>query len=208
MPRFHTGWIVFDCHELADHHWAMKVLHLFYQWRHSTLFFQAGEVLHQHSALTSQACEGLHQLWALSWLLSIALLFRHIFTASATVLSVHFLPTVVFYLTFFPHIFATTFFNQGFPESQQFVLEICRTSCWSSKHSPGLSFFFLVIYIYTIFMGDTVSYLYLFIQAVRPVSTLCYILTFQLGLLFRVVVVICIIASCLWLQYQFRLEWS
>ena len=28
----------------------------------------------------------------------------------------------------------------------------------------------LVIYIYTVFMGDTMYYLYLFIQAVRPIS--------------------------------------
>ena len=29
---------------------------------------------HRHSTLTSQACEGLHWLWALPWLLSVALL--------------------------------------------------------------------------------------------------------------------------------------
>ena len=46
----------------------------------------------------------LHQLWALPWLLSIALLFCHIFTASATVLSGHFLCKGVFYLTLLPHI--------------------------------------------------------------------------------------------------------
>ena len=34
----------------------------------------------------------LRQLWALPWLLLIALLFHHIFTTSATVLSGHFLP--------------------------------------------------------------------------------------------------------------------
>ena len=48
--------------------------------------------------------EGLHQPWALPWLLSIALLFRYIFAASVTVLSGHFLPTGVFYLTFLPDI--------------------------------------------------------------------------------------------------------
>ena len=32
-----------------------------------------------------------------------------------------------------------------------------------------LFFCFLVIYIYTIFMGDTMYYFYLFIRAVRPV---------------------------------------
>ena len=51
-------------------------------------------------------------------------------------------------------------------------------------------FFFslLVIYMYTIFMGDTMYYLYLFIQAVRPVSHYA-ILMFQLGLMISVNVI-------------------
>ena len=53
--------------------------------------FQATFPCHRHSTLASQAREGLHQLWTLPWLLSVALLFarlfRHIFTASAMVLS-------------------------------------------------------------------------------------------------------------------------
>ena len=58
-----------------------------------------------------------------------------------------------------------------------------------------------------IFMGDTMSYLYLFIYTGRQARfTLCYILMFWLGLLFRVVVVIRIIDSCLWVQYRLRLE--
>ena len=49
-------------------------------------------------------------------------------------------------------------------------------------------FSLLVIYIYTIFMGDTMYYLYLFIQAVRPVSHYA-ILMFQLGLMICVNVI-------------------
>ena len=63
----------------------------------------------------------------------------HTFTASATVLSGHFLPTGVFYLTLLPDIFGTTCFYQGFPGSRQLFLEICRASYWSLKHRPGPS---------------------------------------------------------------------
>ena len=65
--------------------------------------------------------------------------FRYLLTASATVLSGHFLPTGVFYLKLLPHIFATTWFYQGLLGSRQFFLEVCRASCWSSKHRPGPS---------------------------------------------------------------------
>ena len=54
--------------------------------------------------------------------------FRYLLTASATVLSGHFLPTGVFYLTLLPDIFGTTCFYQGLPGSQQFFLEVCRAS--------------------------------------------------------------------------------
>ena len=65
--------------------------------------------------------------------------FRYLLTASAMVLSGHFLPTGVFYLTLLPDIFGTTCFYQGLPGSQQFFLEVCRASYWSSKHRPGPS---------------------------------------------------------------------
>ena len=65
--------------------------------------------------------------------------FYYLLTASATVLSGHFLPTGVFYLTLLPNIFGTTCFYQGFPGSRQLFLEICRASYWSSKHRPGPS---------------------------------------------------------------------
>ena len=65
--------------------------------------------------------------------------FCYLLTASATVLSGHFLPTGVFYLTLLPDIFGTTCFYQGLPGSQQFFLEVCRASYWSSKHRPGPS---------------------------------------------------------------------
>ena len=82
----------------------------FPHWRF--LHFRATFLCHRHSILASQASKGLHQLWALPWLLLVALLFarlfRHIFTASAKFLSGNFLPTgFFFYLALFPHIFGT-----------------------------------------------------------------------------------------------------
>ena len=65
--------------------------------------------------------------------------FRYLLTASATVLSGHFLPTGVFYLMLLLNIFGTTCVYQGFPGSRQLFLEICRASYWSSKHRPGPS---------------------------------------------------------------------
>ena len=65
--------------------------------------------------------------------------FRYLLTASATVLSGHFLPTGVFYLTLLPDIFGTTCFYQGFPGSRQLFLESFRASYWSSKHRPSPS---------------------------------------------------------------------
>ena len=44
-----------------------------------------------------------------------------------------------FNLTLLPHIFDTTCFYEGLPGIQQFFLEVCRASCWSSKHWPGPS---------------------------------------------------------------------
>ena len=67
--------------------------------------FQATLPCQRHSTLASQAREGLHQLWALPQLLLIASSFSS--TVSATVLSGHFLPTGVFYLTLLPDIFGT-----------------------------------------------------------------------------------------------------
>ena len=103
----------------------------------SSFDFQATLPCHQHSTLAFQAREGLHQLWALPRLLLIAFSFS--FTASATVLSGLFLPTGVFYLMLLPNIFSTTWFYQGFSGSRQLFLKICRSSYWSSKHSPGPS---------------------------------------------------------------------
>ena len=64
-------------------------------------------------------------------------LFRYLLTASATVLSGHFLG--VFHITLLPDIFGTTYFYQGFRGTRQLFLEICRASYWSSKHRPGPS---------------------------------------------------------------------
>ena len=73
-------------------------------------------------------------------------------TASATVLSGHFLPTGVFYLKLLPDIFGTfpTFWHIPDILAQpafikvllgvgSYFLESCRTSCWSSKHRSGPS---------------------------------------------------------------------
>ena len=80
-------------------------------------------------------------LSSIPWLFSIALLFRYIFTASATVLSGYFfLPTGVFCLTLLPHIFATNLLlSRPPPPRRQFFLDVCGASCWSSKHRPGPS---------------------------------------------------------------------
>ena len=50
-----------------------------------------------------------------------------------------FYPQTLFTLRSFLDIFDTTCFYQGFPGSRQFFLEVCRASCWSSKHRPGPS---------------------------------------------------------------------
>ena len=52
--------------------------------------------------------------------------FRYLLTASATVLSGHFLPTDVFYLMLLHQHFTCVY--QGFTGSRQFFLEICRAS--------------------------------------------------------------------------------
>ena len=46
-------------------------------------------------------------------------------TASAIVLSGHFLPTGVFYLTLLSNIYGTTCFYQGLPGGRHFFLEVC-----------------------------------------------------------------------------------
>ena len=61
------------------------------------------------------------------------------FTASATVLSELFLSTGVFYLRLLLDIFGTICFYHGLSESQHFFVEVCRASCWSSKHRPSPS---------------------------------------------------------------------
>ena len=67
------------------------------------LSFRATFPCHQHSTLAFQVSEGLHQLWALRWLLSVALILPGF---SVTILPRAlrfwegiFLPTGVFYLT-------------------------------------------------------------------------------------------------------------
>ena len=89
----------------------------------SSFDFQATFPCHWHSVLASQTSESLHQPWALPRLLSIAFSFSS--TSSAMVLSGHFLPRGVFYLTLLPDIFGTsqhfgtTCFYQGFTGNRQ-----------------------------------------------------------------------------------------
>ena len=120
------------------HFWCVSLFVYVFHFVVVSLFdFQAALLCHRHSALASQTREGLHQLWALPRLLLIASFFLS--TASATVLSWHFLPIGIFYLTLLLDIFGTTYFYQGFPGSWQLFLEICRSSYWSLKHRPGPS---------------------------------------------------------------------
>ena len=81
--------------------------------------------------------EGFHELWALPWLLSIGFSFSS--TASATVLSEHFLPTGIFYLTLLPDILPQPAFIKVSQGAGSYFLESCRTSYWSSKHRPDRS---------------------------------------------------------------------
>ena len=101
------------------------------------IHFQATLPCHRHSILASQAREGLHQIWAPPWLLLIAFAFSS--TADAMILGAFFTHRYFFYLTLLPQIFYSSWVCQGLPESRQFFLEVCRASCWSSKHKPGPS---------------------------------------------------------------------
>ena len=71
--------------------------------------------------------------------------FRYLLTASATVLSGHFLPTGVFYLTLLPDIFgipnilAQPAFIKVSLGAGSYFHESCRASYWSSKHRPSPS---------------------------------------------------------------------
>ena len=65
--------------------------------------------------------------------------FRYLLTASATVLSGHFLPTGDFYLTLIPDILAQPAFIKVLLGAGSYFLESCRASYWSSKHRPGPS---------------------------------------------------------------------
>ena len=100
--------------------------------------FQATLPCHRHSTLASQTYEGLHLS---STPTTLDCLFFFI-TASATVLSGHFLPTGVFYLKLLPDIFGTfpTFWHIPDILAQpafikvllgvgSYFLESCRTSC-------------------------------------------------------------------------------
>ena len=103
----------------------------------SSFCFQTTLSCHRHSTLVSQARKGLYQLWVLPRLLLIAFSFSS--TASATVLSGHFLPTGVFYLTLLPDILAQPAFIKVSLGAGSYFLESCRASYWSLKHRPSPS---------------------------------------------------------------------
>ena len=66
--------------------------------------------------------------------------FFHSFTASATVLSGHFLPIGVFLpYARSPHFWHNLLFYQGLLGWQQLFLEVYRASSWSSQHRPSPS---------------------------------------------------------------------
>ena len=91
----------------------LVVVAVFPHWRF--LHFRATFPCHRHSTLASQAREGLHQLWALPWLLSVALRFPGFFVTvlpRALRFSVGIsYPQAFFYLTLlhrhFWHVFLT-----------------------------------------------------------------------------------------------------
>ena len=63
--------------------------------------------------------------------------FHYLLAASHAVLSGPFLPIGIFTLPSFTDVLTCVY--QGFPGRQQFFLEVCRASYWSSKHRPGPS---------------------------------------------------------------------
>ena len=119
--------------------WYCLLLLFYPHWRF--LCFQATFPCHRHSTLVSQTRKGLHQLWALPWLLSIALLcqdFPSHFIAGATFLRGYFLPTGAFYLSLLPYFFAhfVTRMRAGTPNpepsSLSFLTELSLSvSAWS-----------------------------------------------------------------------------
>ena len=62
--------------------------------------------------------------------------FHYLLTANATVLSVHFLPTGVFYVALLPQHFTCAIKASL---RRQFFLKACTASYWSSKQRPGPS---------------------------------------------------------------------
>ena len=65
--------------------------------------------------------------------------FRYLLTASATVLSGHFLPEGALYLTLLPDIFTQPAFIKVSLRAGSYFFESCRASYWSPKYRPGLS---------------------------------------------------------------------
>ena len=105
--------------------------------------FQATLPCHRHSTLASQAREDLHHLWALPRLLFIAFSFSS--TARATVLSEHFLPTGVFYLTLLHDILAQPAFIKAFLGAGSYSLKFGRLHTDSRNADPAHLFVWFTV---------------------------------------------------------------
>ena len=106
-------------------------------------------------------------------------IFFHSFTASAMVLSGHFLPTGVFYLMLLPKIFGTTCYHQGLPGSRQFFLEVCRTWSDARNTDPAHLFVWLTVIHNLLYNLDLYLYMSILQKLLLVVKTLMKILFFS-----------------------------
>ena len=113
-------------HFVVALHLSMFFIHIFFSASSLTLPWTIAGVVTPHFILSA--------LPIAEWFTTL-FIFNHS-VIFLPVLSGHFLPTGVFYLTLLPSILGTTCFYQGLPGSRQLFFEICRASYWSSKHRP------------------------------------------------------------------------
>ena len=112
---------IFDLHFVVVHHLSFFFIHIFFSTSSLTLPWTIARFLDPFCTFSPAHRRVIRDTF-------IFRPFHYLLTASAMVLSGHFLPTGVFYLTLLPDIFGTTCFYQGLPGSQQFFLEVCRAS--------------------------------------------------------------------------------
>ena len=134
----------FDLYDLLDtmpQHWSLYIFSLL------IIHFKAISLCQQHSTLflrtvkastSSELYINYCSLFALvmSLLVWFFLSLWIVFPQVLQILEGAFYTQAFFYLTLLPHILVKIYFYQGFPESQQFDLKICRAS-WGSKHSSS-----------------------------------------------------------------------